>query len=64
MVRIAGRNVECIKSMAKEYHEDRDRGQKRADALADLLFKHDDSVDGTYQMLETMQGLHIYLAYI
>lgn len=64
MVRIAGRVAECIKPMAKKYSEDRNRGQKRADALADLIFQHDDSVDGTYEMLETMQGLHTYLAYI
>lgn len=64
MVRIATRVSECIKPMAEKYHEDKNRGQKRADALADLLFQHDDSVDGTYEMLETMQGLHMYLAYI
>jgi hypothetical protein len=64
MVRIATRVSERIAPMAKKYHEDKKRGQKRADALADLLFQHDDSVDGTYEMLETMQALHTYLAYI
>lgn len=64
MVRIARRVGERMKPIAKKYHEDRHSGQKRADALADLLFIHEDGVDGTYQMLETMQGLHMYLAYI
>ena len=64
MVRIAERVGERIKPQAKKYHEDRKLGQKRADALADLLFQHEDGVDGTYEMLETMQGLHTYLAYI
>lgn len=64
MVRIATRVRERIKPIAEKYHEDKDRGQRRADALADLLFQHDGSVDGTYEMLETMQGLHMYLAYI
>lgn len=64
MVRIASRVGDRMKPIAKKYHEDRTRGQKRADALADLLFKHEEDVDGTYEMLETMQGLHMYLAYI
>jgi ferredoxin-nitrate reductase len=54
MVRITGRVAERIKPMAKKYHEDRDRGQKRADALANLLFKHDDSVDGIRGSLRGM----------
>lgn len=64
MVRIGTRVSDRMRPMAKKYHEDKHRGQKRADALADLLFKHDASVDATYEMLETMQGLHMYLAYI
>lgn len=64
MVRIAMRVSECIKPMAAKYREDRTHGQKRADALADLLFRREEGVDGTYEMLETMQGLHLYLAYV
>lgn len=64
MLRIATRVGERIKPIAQRYNEDRQSGQKRADALADLLFKHEEGVDGTYEMLETMQGLHMYLAYI
>lgn len=64
MVRIAERVAASIKPIAQKYHENRQFGQKRADALADLLFKHEEGVDGTYEMLETMQGLHTYLAYM
>jgi hypothetical protein len=64
MVRIATRVRERIKPMTEKYNGDKKHGQKRADALADLLFQHDDNVDGTYEMLETMQALHMYLAYI
>jgi ferredoxin-nitrate reductase len=64
MLRIATRVGERIKPIAKKYGADRNVGQKRAHALADLLFKHEGGVDASYEMLETMQALHMYLAYI
>lgn len=64
MIRIATRAGSRIRPMAERYHEDKTRGKRRADVLADFIFQHDEGVDGTYEMLETMQGLHMYLAYI
>lgn len=64
MLRIATRVGERMTPIAKKYSADRSAGQKRAHALADLLFKHEGGVDASYEMLETMQALHMYLAYI
>lgn len=61
---IAVRMRDRLSPIAEQYHEDNIWGQRRAHALADTLFPQDDELPGSYEALETLQGLHTYLSYI
>lgn len=53
-----------IKPMADKYKDNKDWGKRRAHTLAETLFFSGDKINSGYLMLETMQGLHVYLSYI
>jgi ferredoxin-nitrate reductase len=56
-----------IEAMADKYKDDTDWGQRRAHNLADtlLLYKmNDEQMNGSYQVLETLQALHVFLSHM
>ncbi|KAI9151419.1 Nitrate reductase [Paramyrothecium foliicola] len=48
----------------KKYGENRQRGTHRAHVLREALFPPEDEPKSPYEVLETLQGLHLYLSHI
>jgi len=65
--RIASTMNDRIKPMASKYEDDKDWGNRRAHDLAKMLFFTEENpgqMDTSYLVLETLQGLHVFLSYI
>jgi ferredoxin-nitrate reductase len=62
---IAERFRDRVKPLAEKYEDDKDWGQRRARTLVDtLFFTEKDKIEGSYLLLETLNGLQTYLSYI
>jgi anaerobic selenocysteine-containing dehydrogenase len=61
---IAVRFKDRLKPLADKYEDDKDWGTRRAHKLAHTLFFNEEDIQGSYLMLETLQGLHVYLSYM
>jgi ferredoxin-nitrate reductase len=61
---IGTRMYDRIKKMADKYEDDKDWGKRRAHTLAETLFFKEGDLDSAYLVLETLQGLHVFLSYI
>jgi ferredoxin-nitrate reductase len=62
---IAARFRDRVKPLAEKYEDDQEWGQRRARTLVDtLFFTEKDKIEGSYLLLETLNGLQTYLSYI
>ncbi|KAL2132003.1 hypothetical protein VTI74DRAFT_4309 [Chaetomium olivicolor] len=64
MHRIAEGTRSQLEPYVQKYGENRQRGVHRAHILREALFPSDDSKRTPYEVLETLQGLAVYLAHI
>jgi anaerobic selenocysteine-containing dehydrogenase len=62
--RIADEMRAALEPHVQQYGENKQRGRHRAHILRDALFPAQDSKRSTYEVLETLQGLAVYLAHI
>lgn len=62
--RIAEAMYSRIQPMAKKYQDDKDWGKRRAHELVEMLFSRDKEMSGSYEVMEVLQGVHIYLSFI
>lgn len=62
--RIADEMRAALEPHVQQYGENKQRGCHRAHILRDALFPAQDSKRSTYEVLETLQGLAVYLAHI
>ena len=54
----------ALQPYVQKYGENKQRGRHRAHVLRDALFPGDDCRRSPYEVLETLQGLAVYLAHI
>jgi hypothetical protein len=62
--RIAEEMRAALEPHVRRYGENKQRGDHRAHVLRRALFPPPDSARGPYEVLETLQGLMVYLAHI
>ncbi|KFA74389.1 hypothetical protein S40288_03982 [Stachybotrys chartarum IBT 40288] len=53
-----------LQAVVEKYGENRQRGRHRAHVLREALFPPDNDPSSPYQVLEALQGLHLYLSHI
>lgn len=62
--RIAEEMNSALKPYVDKYGENKQRGRHRAHILREALFPREDCRRSAYEVLETLQGLAVYLAHI